>query len=141
MAIVSGHGGSLFFYVDEDDVLGTTVNIDTWAGRWACEYVPSTPSGSGNGVLYLPVIGVNTWEASFPLDTTQLPEDLGLTPGFPIYEAFFRRGNETSGAFPVYDKLERTTITGVQMIDDNKGDAVRVVVAGMGGRLTQGHSG
>lgn len=139
MSIVSGHGGSLFFYADEDDEAGGTVNLDTWEGRWSCEYTAATPTGSGNGTTYLPGIAVNTWSATFPLDTTQLPETVGLYPGAPIYEAYFQRGNETNTGNPVYDLLERTTVTNVQMVDDNKGDAFRVMVSGMGGILTQGY--
>ncbi len=171
--IVNGHGGYLSVF---PTVLGADVGetpyggevkfeLTAWQGQWSCDYAVATPSGSGNGTLFLPRIGANRWTAVMPLDSTQVVsilselsgdhyydiaelENNGFTNtfyvGMPIYEAYFRRGNEvwldgTNNDYRVYDVLERTVITDVQMIDDNT-DALRVMLSGMGGRLLAGYT-
>ena len=141
MAIVNGHGGYLFFYADdieEEAETGSTLELDMWAGDWKCDYESGTPAGFGGGTLMLPIIGMHAWQVTCPLDAANDPSDLEMFPGVVIYDAFFRRGTETDGGFQVYDRLERTTITSVQMLDNNM-DAFRVMITGSGGVLTQGY--
>ncbi len=134
MAVANAHIGTFSYFLTEDDS-GDPLNervfsTAAWQGNWACEYTPVTPSGSGNGTLVLPVIGTATWTVTFPLNTAEFPATFGLEEGVVIYEAFFERGD--SGSF---DTLERTTLTSIQFINNNVGDAVRVVLTGMGGRV------
>lgn len=143
MAVVNGHGGYMTYYADElaADIGSSAllrIDVDTWAGDWKCDYVPVTPSGSGGGRLYLPVIGNHLWTLTFPLSV--YPNDPSLFPlsvGDVLYEVFFKRGTETFSSADMYDLLERTTVTDVQMID-NQLDAFRMQISGMGGVLTQG---
>ncbi len=133
---VNAHYGAFAFYLDEDAWLTndlTTVATAFWQGNWACDYTPVTPAGSGDGTLYLPVIGNATWTVSFPMDETLTPDVLDLIEGNVLYEAIFVKGDSGTG-----DKVERTTLTTVQITNNNTGDAVRVTLAGMGGRVTEG---
>lgn len=142
--VVSGHGGYLTFFADEDAFLlddPTRIDLGAWSGNWTCDYMPSTPAGAGGGTLVLPKIGTHTWQVTFPLDDDQFDDvdvSAKLQPGMVLYAAIFIRGNEEALGGAVADQLERTTVTGVQMVDDNQGDALRVVVTGSGGFLTQG---
>ena len=135
---VNAHYGTFSFFLTEEDAdtnQETVFSTGSWVGNWACDYSPVTPSGSGDGTLVLPVIGTATWTVTFPLDENELPEQDGLIEGAVLYTAFF--GNGDSGTF---DQVERTTLTSVQIINNNTGDATRVVLTGMGGRVTEGVS-
>lgn len=132
---VNAHYGSFSFFLTEDDADAndeTTMATGFWQGNWACDYTPVTPSGSGNGTLVLPVIGTPTWTFSAPFDSSLSPTFLGLTEGTVIYQAFFAKGN--SGLFDIVD---RTTVTSVGITNNNTGDAVRVILTGMGGRVSE----
>lgn len=136
---VNAHYGSFSFFLTEDDAdTDNEVIIDTtaWQGNWACDYVPVTPSGSGNGTLVLPVIGTASWTVSFPYfaeDSTPFdPTFLGIVEGAVLYQAFFGKGD--SGLFDVVD---RTTITSIGIMNNNGSDAVRVILTGMGGRVSE----
>lgn len=133
---VNAHFGTFAFYFDEDafDTNDrTTVETAFWRGDWSCEYTPATPAGSGSGTLVLPVIGTAAWTVSFPLDDTLPPEILDLVEGNVLYRALFVRGDSGTA-----DQVDRTTLTGVQTTNNNTGDAVRVTLTGMGGRVTEG---
>lgn len=133
---VSAHYGAFTFYLDEsafDANHLTTVETAFWQGNWACEYMPVTPAGSGDGTLVLPVIGTATWTVSFPLDDALPPEILDLVEGNVLYQALFKRGDSGTS-----DQVDRTTLTAVQITNNNVGDAVRVTLSGMGGRVTEG---
>jgi hypothetical protein len=138
MAVINAHVGEFQFYLTSLTSQVARVNTAAWRGDWRCEYTPATSAGTGNGTLFLPVIGTATWSVTFPLDDTQDPSVLSLVEGTVIYKAFFKRGNQRSGSFPVYDQLEQTTLVSIQMLNNNLGDAVRVVLTGMGGRVTEG---
>lgn len=143
MSVINAHVGELQFYLTEDDADAedlVTVNTALWQGNWSCQYTPVTPAGSGDGTLVLPVIGTASWSVSFPLDDSQDPAVLGLVEGTVIYQAFFKRGEQEDGGFPVYDQVDRTTLTGIQMVNNSTGDAVRVTLTGMGGRVTEGQA-
>lgn len=132
---VSAHYGAFSFFLTEDDATAldeTILPTAIWQGSWACDYAPFTPSGSGDGTLVLPIIGTATWSVSSPFDVAADPTFLGLTEGTVIYQAFFAKGN--SGLFDIVD---RTTLTSVQILNNNGGDAVRVVLTGMGGRVAE----
>ncbi len=141
MAIVNAHIGEFQFYLTETDANTsdlTRVNTAAWMGDWGCEYTPATGAGTGDGTLLLPVIGTATWSVTFPLDDAQDPSVLDLEEGGVIYQAFFKRGSQRSGGFPVYDQIDRTTLVSIRMDNNNLGDAVRVTLTGMGGRVTEG---
>lgn len=142
MAIVNAHIGGFSYYLTEEDFdldEYVEVAVAMWQGDWGCEYTPATPAGSGDGTLVLPVIGTAQWSVSFPLDSTTPPEALGLTEGIVLYAAYFQRGNQVDlMSEPVFDEVARTTITSIRMVNNNTGDAVRVIVTGMGGRVTEG---
>lgn len=135
MAVINAHVGFFSYFSTEadDPVNERFVNTAAWQGNWACEYTPVTPSGSGDGTLVLPVIGTPTWTVAFPLDSDQYDEIIELVEGNVLYTAFFGLGG--SG---LWDQVERTTITSVQVQNNNGGDAVRIVITGMGGRVTEG---
>jgi hypothetical protein len=68
-----------------------------------------------------------------PLETTQYPLSLGLASGFAltkIYGAF--------GSSGVGERVSLTTIESIDFVNDNTNDAVRVVIRGRGGYLTEG---
>jgi len=141
MAVINAHVGEFQFYLTQTQALTlipTRVNTAYWRGDWGCEYTPVTIAGNGDGTTLLPVIGIASWSVTFPLDDTQDPSVLGLEEGGVIYQAFFKRGNQRSGGFPVYDQLDQTTLISIQMVNANLGDAVRVTLTGMGGRVTEG---
>lgn len=145
MAAVNAHVGAFSYYLTEEDFdLDEYVEVATamWQGDWGCEYTPVTPAGSGSGTLVLPVIGTAQWSVSFPLDETTPPEVLGLTEGIVLYTAYFQRGDQMTVVsmvdVPTFDEVARTTVTSIRMVNNNIGDAVRVIVTGMGGRVTEG---
>jgi hypothetical protein len=141
MAVVNAHVGEFQYYSTQTDATNSNivrVNTAFWRGDWGCEYTPVTIAGNGDGMTLLPVIGVASWSVSFPLDDANDPSVLGLEEGDVIYQAFFKRGNQRSSTLAVYDQVDQTTLVSIQIVNNNLGDAVRVTLTGMGGRVTEG---
>jgi hypothetical protein len=134
---INAHYGTFSVYLTEADDPGNEIfiPISLWQLNAACEYIPATPSGSGDGTLLLPVIGTATWSAMFPLQENFPVSEDAFIEGAVIYKAFFGLGDGEQ-----YEIIERTTLTSIQVINNNTGDVVRIVMTGMGGRVEHGGS-
>lgn len=137
--IVSGKGGNFTFYPSSTSS-AYTLQIESWNGNWQCDYDQVTPAGIGAGRMYLPIIGNHSWTLTYPLDQdtdqTWYAAGVTLNAGDVLYDCRFKRGTEvTVGSTTVYDRLQYTTVTAVELIDTQT-DALRVRVTGMGGILT-----
>ncbi len=129
MAILNAHFGPFVFTAT---TVAATFNNARWSIGGGSRLADITTSAT-TGSQYLGIINDPSWEVDAPLETTQYPISLGLASGFAltkIYGAF--------GASGVGERVSLTTIESIDFVNDNTNDAVRVVIRGRGGYITEG---
>jgi hypothetical protein len=77
------------------------------------------------------VVGDNSWSASVPWDSTNLPDTgFGLTVGAKVTLQF------NLGRSGKFETLTNTSVETVEDVMDNEGDIIRTEITGKGGALT-----
>lgn len=121
----SGNGGSITVGV-------TTLDIATWTLNTGGRLVENTHSGTSGWSNYELVVGDASWTVEIPLDETNLPDtDVGLTHGAKVSITF------KIGAGAKTYVLANTTVEGIEAVNNNATDIVRVRVTGKGGSVTR----
>ncbi len=88
-------------------------------------------NSANSSTSYISVVADNSWSASVPWDSTNIPDTgFGLAPGAVVTLTFVLGG---SGKV---ESLTSTTVEAVEDIMDSAGDIIRTEISGKGGVLT-----
>ncbi len=113
-------------------IASTSIDVTEHSADFTCVLADVSTSGNGTGAVFAPVIPVNSWTASWPLDDANLPAALGMVEGSAITLKL-----RVGGTAYI---LTGTTVESVRISSkgDSGGDAVRVMASGKGGVRTTG---
>ena len=130
MAVISAHFGPFVFSA-------TTTAVTFTNARWSISgssRLADVTTSATTGSQYLGIINDPSWEVDAPLDSTQLPgTNIGITSGQALAKVWGGWGASGTG-----DRVSLTTVETIDFVNDNTNDAVRVVIRGRGGYLTEG---
>ncbi len=130
MAVLNAHFGTFVF-------TATTVAVSFNNARWSIgggSRLADITTSATTGSQYLGVINDPSWEVDAPLETTQYPgAGVGITSGLALTKIYGAFGSSGTG-----DRVSLTTIESIDFVNDNTNDAVRVMIRGRGGYLTEG---
>lgn len=108
----------------------TTIEVTEHSAEFSCVLADVSTSGNGTGAVFAPVIPMNSWTASWPLDDASLPAALGVIPGTAI--TLKLRVGSTAYI------LTGTTVERVGESSNSTADIPRIQASGKGGVMTSG---
>jgi hypothetical protein len=130
LAILNAHFGPFVFTAT---TTAATFNNARWSIGGGSRLADITTSAT-TGSQYLGIINDPSWEVDAPLDSTQYPGANALvSSGLALTKIYGAFGSSGTG-----ERVSLTTVESIDFVNDNTNDAVRVVIRGRGGYLTEG---